>query len=1157
MRYTTTILIGILIGVGALASGAAADTLTWSLVGNGNWSGSANWNPPGVPDAAGESAVIGVAGTYIVTMDMAPTIDWLTISNPDATLRMNSDALTLLDSAGLSNSGRIEAYSGGPTLDGVIANAAGGELAVRGGVTLTLKGDTLTNDGLITVNYTSSGSSTILQCDADMRLAGVGELVLNRTGVYSQLCTTTGHTLTNDVGHTISGRGQIPATLLNRGLVDANVDGQVLQLLGADKVNEAMLAATNGGLLDIESLTVTQTGGELRADGGTVRLKNATIEGGTLATTGESMIQDAAGTSTLREVTVAPGATVAALAGTTLAVDGETLTNDGAIRINPLAAGSAVSLHFVTPVALTGAGAVQLENYGEYARVTAAEGVVFTQAAGHAIRGRGRIYAGFVNEGTVCADNATHALELRTEDKVNNGLYEAIDGATLSIDGPTIDQTGGGVITAAGGAVRYQNNSSVIGGTLSASGDGVHTLYSTTTTLHDVTIAAGTPVGIRGGATMRVTGSTLTNDGTITVNSTQSGAATILLFAEPAVLTGGGVVLLNYYNGYTRLQTDAGVVFTNSVDQLIHGRGYVEADLVNDGIIRADHSDHALTLLANSKTNNGVFEAVDGAEMAIDGIAVTQSPAGEIRADGGTVRLTNVPVTGGLLTTMNDGALVVAAGTTTLTDVTVAAGTRINTRGNSIVLIPAGETLTNNGTICINEPQSGSATLLTLEDGAALAGSGEVLMDYYGSYAQITAPTGATCTNGAQHAIRGRGQIHAGLVNEGLIEATSATHALCLVEADKTNHGTLAAASGAELDIDAIAVQNAGGLIQADGGTVNFRNGVTVIGGTLASSGAGKVVGYNATTLSDITLAGGTYAVAGSTAHVTTLDGTLVHNGGTMACGNRGQLNVKCDVQGSGGWNADGGLITFAPSLDILTDGPIRITGGFSEFNIGAGTYLTGSSLVMTSTGDIDNEGTIELSADLDFAMTSEASWDWDPAAVLVLTGTSDLDGCSNLFWSTVEVGDRDNGDSGPDASSYSIPSLTVVDGAIVALVDYRNNGNRSGPEGDAEALYLGAFALGDGATLNLNGLHAYVYNGVDYTLLEAGVYDGGVIVDEHIVRAGDVDGSGVVDYGDIDPFVAALTGGGGPDAVCAADANGDGVVNYDDIDPFVALIGG
>lgn len=61
---------------------------------------------------------------------------------------------------------------------------------------------------------------------------------------------------------------------------------------------------------------------------------------------------------------------------------------------------------------------------------------------------------------------------------------------------------------------------------------------------------------------------------------------------------------------------------------------------------------------------------------------------------------------------------------------------------------------------------------------------------------------------------------------------------------------------------------------------------------------------------------------------------------------------------------------------------------------------------------------------------------------------------------------------------------------------------------------------------------------------------------------SGDCNCDGVVDYGDIDPFVLALSGADAyleayPDCNwLVADANDDGTVNYDDIDPFVDLLG-
>ena len=54
----------------------------------------------------------------------------------------------------------------------------------------------------------------------------------------------------------------------------------------------------------------------------------------------------------------------------------------------------------------------------------------------------------------------------------------------------------------------------------------------------------------------------------------------------------------------------------------------------------------------------------------------------------------------------------------------------------------------------------------------------------------------------------------------------------------------------------------------------------------------------------------------------------------------------------------------------------------------------------------------------------------------------------------------------------------------------------------------------------------------------------------------GDMNCDGVVDFGDINPFVAILTGGA-PCNFYNADVNGDGAIDFGDINPFVTLLAG
>ena len=80
---------------------------------------------------------------------------------------------------------------------------------------------------------------------------------------------------------------------------------------------------------------------------------------------------------------------------------------------------------------------------------------------------------------------------------------------------------------------------------------------------------------------------------------------------------------------------------------------------------------------------------------------------------------------------------------------------------------------------------------------------------------------------------------------------------------------------------------------------------------------------------------------------------------------------------------------------------------------------------------------------------------------------------------------------------------------------------------------------------------------GTGTAIVDMGAYEFG----SH--RYGDLNCDGVVNFGDINPFVLALSSPAGYEAaypgcnVMLADCNGDGYVNFADINPFVALLAG
>lgn len=102
-----------------------------------------------------------------------------------------------------------------------------------------------------------------------------------------------------------------------------------------------------------------------------------------------------------------------------------------------------------------------------------------------------------------------------------------------------------------------------------------------------------------------------------------------------------------------------------------------------------------------------------------------------------------------------------------------------------------------------------------------------------------------------------------------------------------------------------------------------------------------------------------------------------------------------------------------------------------------------------------------------------------------------------------------------------------------------------------------------DGTTVTLSAPLSYVaafqVSGIDVLVTVSGT----IVAKAPTLPAlcpGDTNCDGVVNFKDIDPFVAALGGPANwPDPDCPwlnADTNGDGNVTFKDIDPFVALLG-
>ena len=219
-------------------------------------------------------------------------ISGIAVNNVGATIRANgAGSVVQLTGATSINGGTLETMNGGlfQTSDFGVKTLSDvtnlGTINVTNGTTLAAEG-TLTNDGLIFVNPTGDVvNETFFRASEDLTLGGSGSIRLGRNlaGWNSQITTATGKTITQGVGHTIEGVGQIVGTLINNGTVRADETlgtGTELHLLTNAKTNNGVFSAVNGGVF--------------RSDSGLLTNWNAgtqTLTGGTYEVIGDSTMR--------------------------------------------------------------------------------------------------------------------------------------------------------------------------------------------------------------------------------------------------------------------------------------------------------------------------------------------------------------------------------------------------------------------------------------------------------------------------------------------------------------------------------------------------------------------------------------------------------------------------------------------------------------------------------------------------------------------------------------------------------------------------------------------------------------------------------------------------------------------------------------------------
>ncbi len=534
-----------------LACVASAQT-AWLNPVNGTWGTAGNWTA-GVPTAALD-ATLGHGTGYDVTMNVNGTSKSLTISN-------------------------------------ALAN-----LLISAGMTYTAAGD-ISNAGVITLNATGGASDArIVFGAATSTLGGSGTLVLGAVGALADAHLTYSaipNVMTHASGHTITGKGQIYINTVNNGQIIASGAGNTIQLLDRAKANTNLMVAQSGGMIDVEGVTLTQSGGgTLRATGGGSIVEasggvvGGVVEGlaGGLYRTGGTLVLDS----------VACNGTGQIQSGHDVQAS-NSLTNSGVLTLNPTGGAGDARLLVITPAfALDGEGEIVLGAVGTPAdaHITfSAAGNVMTQAATHTISGSGQIYTNIINNGLITADLGGKSLELLLHPKTNNNLMLAENGGLLDIGAITVTQGPSGVIRAVGAGSVVEASGSIVGGVVESVGAG--SVIRTGGTLGLDILTLNGAMQVLSGHTVNASNAII-NNATITVNPTGGAADARFFVATPTLnLNGTGEIVLNAVGS----MADAHVTFSaasnllvNGPDHALAGRGQIYTKTTNQGKISPGHA---------------------------------------------------------------------------------------------------------------------------------------------------------------------------------------------------------------------------------------------------------------------------------------------------------------------------------------------------------------------------------------------------------------------------------------------------------------------------------------------------------------------------------------------------------------------------------------
>jgi autotransporter-associated beta strand protein len=929
----------------ALMGTAGATDYTWNLVGSGDWSTAANWNPAGGP-AVGSNAYINNGGTAIVTLNGEVCSQLQVGITVPGALQVDSGNLTVGNnlSIGYQNVGNC-------TQSGGVLNAAYFILGYfnTGSGTCSLSAGSLETTGETYVgiqgtgNFMQSGGThNAANLVVGQNAGGSGTYSLSGTGLLvvpnNEAIGYTGTGQFTQSGGTHNVTGTFFQLGYNSGAVGSYnlngsgyLNGGVFEEIGsAGNGQFTQSGGTNNGYELLMGMNVSGSGGYNLSGSGLLSINYEYVGYGS---TGKFIQSGGANTTSDLYLGTVAGSGAYTLSAGTLTDAGETFVGNQSLGTftqsggthNALLLALGQSLGSSGTYSLSGSGVLSVTyneaigyfGSGQFAQTGGMHSVGFSFQIGGGSSGVGSYTLG---GGTLTCPQIIGGQGISTFN-FNGGLLLANSSNSNFMSGLTAAyvQGGGAIVNTNGQNITFAQSLLDAGGGLAKFGPGLLVLAGNNTYSGGTTISEGTLQVGNGGTSGSILGN-VTDNTLLVFDLAGSSSQNVNVSGSGSLVVAGP--------GTTILPNTSSVAISGSVT-INAGSGLIQSGPVSAAVV----------------TNNGQY---------------TISAAGLTLA--GTAALTN------------NSALVVTGGGSVTGNVLNYYGATLSVNGATI-----NGNLTNDG----NMSQSGLAVV-----SGTLANAGVVSVSPGGALG------GGTLTNAFGAVLHGDGAVTMTLVNQGLIDANGMS-GLTLTNFSGGNaaSGTLRVESG-----DSLQVLSSGTV--ANQGTINLGGAGSMLGGSpIANTGTIQGAGQVANA---VTNTGTIESINGTL----TFSGSLQNNAGGLITADAGsKLLVSSGLAANlGTINLTGGIFdnnsfALSNSAEISGYGTVR-TGGLTNYHTitltgatstvnGPVTNASGGSIGVSYnpaifTGSATNSGYIKItSTTVTWAggLTNSGTYLSDPAA--------------------------------------------------------------------------------------------------------------------------------------------------------------------------------